>query len=323
MPSDTFPRLLGDVGGTHARFAWQARAGEAASEATTYLCAQHESLLEVIRHYLAEHTRTAPRGCAIGIANPVVGDRVQMTNHHWSFSIAQLQRDLGVQRLAVINDFTAIAWSLPTLTPADLHQVGSGAAQAGSPLAVLGPGTGLGVSGLMPATQGGFVAINGEGGHVSLAADNPHEAAVLDWLKRRFGHASAERAVSGPGLVNLYEAGCELAGVPARPLTPAEVLARARDRTDPRCASALDLFCGFLGSAAGNLALTLGARGGVFVGGGIAPRMIDELRRSSFRERFEGKGRFRAYLASIPTQIIDAATPAALRGAALALDMEP
>ena len=320
MSADSFPRLLGDVGGTHARFAWQEHRGASFSDPATYLCARHATLQEAIGHYLGARGRAAPPGCAIGIANPVTGDQVRMTNHHWEFSIAELRRELGVQRLVVVNDFTAIAWSLPGLRPAELHAVGAGSPNAELPMAVLGPGTGLGVSGLLPSGHGGHVAIEGEGGHVTVAPGNEREAAALAALRRRYEHVSAERVVSGPGLVNLYQACLELAGASPPSLEPAEVIARARSGADPHATEALAMFFGLLGSVAGNLALTLGARGGVYIAGGIAPRLLDELRRSSFRERFEDKGRFRAYLRLIPTLVIDAAAPAAFAGAGTMLD---
>jgi len=317
-----FPRLLGDIGGTNARFAWQAREGAPLTEVAVYLCDEHRGLQDAIRTYLGAHGKSVPRGCAIAIANPITGDRVQMTNRDWSFSITSLQRELGFERLEVINDFTAVALSLPALAAHELRQVGTGVAVAGAPMAVLGPGTGLGVSGLVPMgqEQGHYAPISGEGGHVTLSASSEREAAVLQWLHHRFGHASAERALSGPGLVNLYAAACALSRQAAGALAPAEVIELARRGTDVACVTALDLFCGFLGSVAGNLALTLGARGGVYVGGGIAPRLVAEIERSSFRERFESKGRFRGYLATIPTFIIDAGVFPALVGAMRALD---
>lgn len=322
MTHESCPRLLGDIGGTNARFAWQAGRAAPPTEVATYSCAAHESLQAAIEHYLAEHHKERPPACAIGIANPILGDRVQMTNHHWSFSITELQRSLGLKRLKVINDFTALALSLPTLQPADLHRIGhEGTAVSGAPLAVLGPGTGLGVSGLLPSGRCGFVAITGEGGHVTLAAQGDYEAAVVSELARRFGHASAERALSGPGLVNLYDAASTLADRIPLPLGPADVIERARSDSDPSCVAAIDLFCKFLGAVAGNLALTLGARGGVYIGGGLVPRLHAEIERSAFRERFAAKGRFRDYLGAIPTFIIDTQTSPALIGAACALDM--
>ncbi len=316
-------RLLADVGGTNARFAWQATAGAQLTDIAVYPCADHESLQAAIVHYRQVHHKPNPSWCAIGIANPVLADQVQMTNHHWSFSIGSLAAQLGVERLCVLNDFTALALALPALLSGDLLQIGGVAeapvAEPGAAMALLGPGTGLGVSGLLPGSNGALVPLSGEGGHVSLSAHDGQEAEVVQWLTRRFGHASAERALSGPGLCNLYEALCEMHGTQAEPLQPAQVLARAQAATDPRCVDALAVFCSLLGSVAGNLALTLGARGGVFLGGGIAPRITTQLRRSMFRERFVDKGRFRDYLKAIPTFVIDSRVPAALIGAARAL----
>jgi glucokinase len=190
MDNALSPRLLGDIGGTNARFAWQADRAAPPTEVATYACAEHDSLQAAIQHYLASHRKVRPPACAIGIANPIVGDRVQMTNHHWSFSISALQRSLGFERLKVINDFTALALSLPMLQPADLHRVGhEGVAVPHAPLAVLGPGTGLGVSGLLPSGANCFVPIAGEGGHVTLAAQGEYEAAVVGLLAERFGLA--------------------------------------------------------------------------------------------------------------------------------------
>jgi glucokinase len=320
MNDASCPRLLADVGGTNARFAWQTGRDAALTEVACYPCADHESLEAAIRHYLTQHHKPCPAACAIGIANPILGDLVQMTNHHWSFSVSQLQRDLGLTQLKVINDFPALALSLPTLQMTDLRAVGQGVAVPGAPMAVLGPGTGLGVSGLLPAGASQFVSITGEGGHVTLAADNDFEAAVIDFLTRRFGHASAERALSGPGLINLHEAVRALAKQPVAPLSAADIIGRARQDRDAPCLMAIKLFCNFLGSVAGNLALTLGARGGVYIGGGMAPRMLAELEGSTFRERFVAKGRFRGYLNDIPTFVIDAAVSPALAGAGRALD---
>jgi glucokinase len=312
---------LGDVGGTNARFAWQAQAGAALTSVVSHRCEQDASLLASIQRYRHSHGLPTPASAAIGMANPITGDAVQMTNHHWSFSIARLQQELGVQRLAFINDFTALALSLPTLRSADLHRLGGGEAVPQAAQALLGPGTGLGVSGLLPGPGGLDVPLSGEGGHVTLSAASAQEASVIDWLRERYGHASAERALSGPGLVNLYQAAAALGGQATEPLSASEVVDRAR--TPGRCEAsrtALDLFCSLLGTVAGNLALTLGARGGVYVGGGIAPRLLPELAGSRFRERFESKGRFSSYLAGIPTFVIQASESPALMGASRALD---
>jgi glucokinase len=255
----------------------------------------------------------------------VTGDAVRMTNHAWDFSIQALQRELGVQRLLVLNDFEALAHALPALGANDLWRVGPAADGApGAALAVIGAGTGLGVSGLVPDGRGGWRVIVGEGGHVTLAPSTAREAALLARLRERFGHVSAERACSGPGLVNLYEAVCALDGEAPRTLEPAQVLtqALAAEGADPHCADAVSAFASLLGNVAGNLALTLGARGGVFIGGGIVPRLGERFAQLPFRERFEDKGRFRRYLEPIPTWVITAEAPALL-GAARALDDMP
>lgn len=314
-------RLLGDVGGTNARFAWQDTGGAPLRDVVAIPTADHPTLAAALAAYLRSVGRAAPPWCAIGIANPVTGDHVQMTNSPWSFSIEALRRELGFERLVVVNDFTALALALPDLAPGELRQLGGGAAVAAAPLALIGPGTGLGVSGLVPTGEPGrWVALQGEGGHVTLAPGNEREAAVLQVLRQRFGHASAERAVSGQGLEALYSALCVLGGSPnAAPLTAAEISRRALAGSDAQCIEALDLFCAFLGNVAGNLALTLGARGGVYIGGGIVPRLGGAFARSRFRACFEAKGRFRGYLEPIPAYVILSEVSPALLGAARAL----
>lgn len=325
MKPTSFPRLLGDIGGTNARFAWIDRPGAPLSDVRNYRCAEYASLEAAIGAYLHEQGGAIPAGCALGIANPVDGDMVRMTNHHWAFSIRGLRQNLGLQRLLVLNDFTALALALPSLRSDELHRLGghepTGVARGGprAPLALLGAGTGLGVSGLLPATDGRWLPLAGEGGHVTLAACDEAEAAVLHLLRARFGHVSAERVLSGPGLSNLAWAAATLRGLSAPRFEPAAVIDGAR-AGDPDCQSAVQWFCAFLGSVAGNLALTLGARGGVYIGGGIAPRLMPELRASSFRERFEGKGRLSQYLAPIACWVIDSPVSPALLGAARALD---
>ena len=253
-----YPRLVGDVGGTHARFAWlQDRAAELA-DAVSYEAADHSGLEAVIKRYLDDHRRQAPPSCAIGIATPVTGDAVRMTNSDWAFSIGEVKGRFGFERFAVVNDFAALALALPVLTPDELHKVGGGAAAVDAALAVLGAGTGLGMSGLIPAGDG-FVPAVGEGGHATLAAATDREVEVVGWLRQRFGHASAERALSGDGLVNLYRASCALAGTAAAAIDAPEVSKRALAGSDAHCVDAVELFFAFLGGMAGNLALTLGA----------------------------------------------------------------
>lgn len=317
-----YPRLLGDIGGTNARWAWQPEAGALPHDVQVFPCRANASILDSANHYLAATGHTRPIAAAIGIATTINGDQVQMLNHSWSFSIAQFEAALGVQHCLVMNDFTALAMSLPALTASDVRVIGGGHALAKAPIALLGPGTGLGVSGLIADHRGRFTALSGEGGHVSLAAADEFEAALITLLQKQFGHASAERALSGPGLVNLYEALCKLEGIPARALTPAGVSQAAIAKTDAECERAVQVFASLLGSVAGNLALTLGATGGLYVGGGVVPQLGAAFDADLFRSRFEAKGRFESYLSAIPTAIITAANPA-LIGASRALDCAP
>lgn len=321
-------RLLADIGGTNARFAWQAGPGAPLSDLQVLATADFPSLRDAVRHYLAalHPVRAAPVEAAIGIANPVDGDAVRMTNHAWSFSIAQLRDALGLTRLVVMNDFEALARALPLLQPHETRTLGGSgnAGDARAPVGLIGPGTGLGVGALVPVGASGWMPLATEGGHVTLAAQTAREDAVLACLRERFGHVSAERAVSGPGLVHLYQALCALDGAPvpeglaARDLTadpPSERL------DAPRAEEAVALFLAFLGSTAGNLALTLGARDGVFIGGGIVSRLSPErLARSALHARFVGKGRFEAWLRPVPLRLIVSQEHPALRGAAQALD---
>jgi glucokinase len=318
-----FPRLLGDVGGTNARWAWQAGPGQPLAHVRSLPTVDFASIADCIAAYLAQHALPPPREAAFGIATAVTGDRVQMTNHGWVFSIEALGATLGTERVRVLNDFEALAHAVPMLRGDDLRAVGGGAAQPDAALAVIGPGTGLGVSGLVPDGRGDWRVIVGEGGHVTLAAANAREASLLAVLRERFGHASAERALSGPGLVNLYQALCALDGLTPEPLDAAQIVQRAlaapRSASDAACAEVLQTFAAMLGGVAGNLALTLGARGGVYLGGGIVPRLGERFAQLPFRERFEAKGRFSSYLSAVPCWVITAESPA-LMGAARALD---
>lgn len=311
---DTFPRLVGDIGGTNARFALIAAPEREIEAMRTLPCADFAGPAEAIEHYLAENALPRPRWCAFGIANPVDGDFVKMTNHDWAFSIDALRERLGLEHLQVVNDFTALAMSLPVLSGADLVQVGGGKAVARRAIGLLGAGTGLGVSGLIPCGND-YVPLDGEGGHVTLAASNSHEAALIAWLATRYPHVSAERVLSGPGLVALYEAEAAVAGHTAEPLSAAEISSRALAGSSPLCVATVDTFCALLGTVAADLALILGAHGGIYIGGGIVPKLGDFFVGSRFRERFEQKGRFSDYLALIPTYVIHAPYPGLLGAA--------
>jgi len=320
-PARLFPRLLADVGGTNARFAWQAARGAPITDLRILPCADHPTLQAAMHAYLDGLGRGQPAAAAIAIANPITGDQVHMTNHDWSFSQSALQAEFGLHTLRLLNDFTALALALPGLPAAELRQIGGGAAQPGAAIGLLGAGTGLGVSGLLPNGRGGWVPIEGEGGHVTLPAVTPRERLVMDGLIQRHGRASAERLLCGHGLVEACEILCAGDGVNARtPKTAAEVTEAALSGRLPQAQEALAMFCAQLGSVAGNLALTLGARGGVYIGGGIVPRLGSWFDASPFRQRFEAKGRFGPYLSAIPVWVITSSQSPALMGAARALD---
>ena len=317
-----YPRLLGDIGGTNVRWAWQESAEAELQDISVQPCVASASLQDSALQYLTAHGKPAPKWAGMGVATSVTGDDVRFTNNSWQFSISGFQKTLSLERCLVINDFTALALSLPILKPADVRPIGKGSAVVGSTIALLGPGTGLGVSGLVPDCAGNFTALAGEGGHVTLAANDDAQANLLGILRRKFQHVSAERVLSGAGLVNLYQAVCAMQGCIARDLQPAEVTDGAIAGTDAQCILAVKYFTQFLGNVAANLALTLGSRGGVYIGGGIVPRLGASFDDALFRESFEDKGRYRGLLAAIPVWVITASTPALL-GASHALDTLP
>jgi glucokinase len=229
-------------------------------------------------------------------------------NSPWGFSGEAMRQRFGWSNLYVINDFAANALAAPQLPAEHLLQIGDGTKAEGTPIAVLGPGTGLGVAGLVPSPAG-WIALAGEGGNVTLPALDSREAAIIDILRRQYAHVSAEIALSGPGLVNLYDALCELAGKPATPATP-EHITNLYPGCDPQCREAVVIFCAMLGTFAGDVALTFGARGGVYIMGGIVPKIYEIFRHSHFRERFEFKGRYRQYLSAVPTYVVTHPFPA-------------
>ncbi|MDB5373022.1 MAG: Glucokinase [Belnapia sp.] len=297
--------LIADIGGTNARFAlwdagWEAGAdGQAHTPPVRVQLDDVAGIAEAIEGYLAGRPR--PRAAVLAVAGPVEDNAVRLTNRGWLVDGAALAARLGIPRVTVVNDFAAISWSLPRLAGADLYRLGGTAPVPGAPLAVLGPGTGLGVGAFLPPDR----VLVTEGGHASVAAHDAREAAVVEWLRARHGHVSAERLVSGQGIENIHAALTALDGRPDEaPLAAADITGRALAGSDPRCAEALAMFCAQLGSLAGDLALLYGARGGVYVAGGIAPRFPEYLAASAFRARFEAKGRFAAWLAPVPTWLV-------------------
>lgn len=318
--NQTYPRLLADIGGTNARFALETteRQFEAIS---VQACIDYPSLPDAIKSYLASTTvrqvqiRHDARiaHAAIAIANPIDGDNVRMTNHHWSFSISAVREQLDFSSLLVINDFTALAMALPYLDASQLQKIGGGADVPGSAIGLIGAGTGLGVSGIIPAGNS-WAALSSEGGHASFAPVSREEMRILESLWQQFEHVSAERLLSGKGLELICSA------ISGKTLDAADITRRALDGSCPDCLRTVEHFCAILGSMAGNVALTLGATGGMYIGGGIVPRLGPLFAASAFRQRFEAKGRLSSFLAQIPTYLITEEYPAFLGVSAMLAD---
>ena len=308
-------QLVADIGGTHVRFALCPSVAEIA-HVSVLKRADFSSLEDAIRQYLQSVGQPAITQAAIGIANPIMGDRVKMTNSSWEFSTEAMRLSLGLKDLHLINDFTALAFSLPHLPPKELVQLGGASRVASAPSGLLGPGTGLGVSALIPTRDQGWTALASEGGHSSFAPHTLHEDMLWQEAHRQYGHVSMERLVSGPGLQFIYRTLCQLGGNRPHDYTPAQITARAMDNRCDYCRDTLDAFCAALGTAASDLALTLGARGGIYIGGGIVPRIVDYFISSPFRARFEDKGRFAEYLSAIPVFIITSPNPGLVGAAA-------
>jgi glucokinase len=306
------PRLLADIGATHARFALESAPGVLRNVAVL-LCDEYSGIVPLLNAYL-EQAKTQTNGArishaAFALANPISGDFIRMTNRDWQFSTDEVRRALGLTTLLIVNDFTALAMALPGFKPDELLQIGGGQPQPHAVAGVLGPGTGLGVSGVIP-TVDGFVTLGSEGGHVNFAPADEREFAILQYAWREWPHVSNERLISGPGMEIIYRALALRNGVEAPPRNAADIVSCALEQNDPLCLEVLECFAGMLGGAAANLAVTLGAFGGIFIGGGIVPRVAQWFATSPFRARFEAKGRFSEYLAQIPTYLIMTPNPA-------------
>jgi glucokinase len=305
---------VADIGGTNARFALSGQ--DARPTAVEKLrAADHPGVVEAVRAYLGDRE---VREAVFAVATPVGADRIKFTNSPWTFSIEATRKALGLERLEVINDFTAQALAIPALQDQERTQICDGAPVAGEPIAVIGPGTGLGVGGLL-RVDGEWHPIPSEGGHVSAATHDEVDAAVVALLRQRFGHVSNERLLAAPGLVNLATALAELAGQRLDVHDPSEVTARAQSGECPFCTEALGRFSSLLGAAAGDLTLMLCARGGVYIGGGLVKRLGPLFDVAKYRTAFVAKGRFEAYLAAIPTFLVTRKDPGLLGAAALRL----
>lgn len=295
--------LIADIGATNARFAICDKDG--IRNELTLQCADHPTIVSAAQAYLAQVKPVEmPSVASFAIAGPVTGDWFDMTNHTWSFSQEETRKALGLELFHLMNDFKAIALGVPHITPEYLKKVGGGDAVPQAPIAILGPGTGLGVATL---TWGGgrYNPNPGEGGHITMPAKTQREFDLFRTLRYKYSHVSAERVCSGKGLVNIYNAIRILDGHDAIPdRTPEEISAAALDKSCPVCVEALDKMMKFLGSTAGNLALSLGAFGGVYIAGGIPAKLGQAFHDSSFYEEFLAKGRFSDYLAPIPVYVI-------------------
>jgi glucokinase len=303
--------LVADIGGTNARLAL-VEGGRRLRALRMLRCADHAGLPAMLDAYCTE-IGDRPRHAALAVPSMADRDLVAPVNLPWRFSIAAIKRRYGFGRLIVVNDFAANALAVPQLRRRDRVSIGPRRRAApDAPVVVVGPGSGLGVCALVPDGSGRMRPVVGEGGHATMAPATRREAQVLDWLRAQpglLGHVSAERVLSGPGLVNLYRALCALDGV-SPILAEAAAIADARDAQSVK---AVRMFCAMLGTVAGNLALTFAARGGVYIAGGIVPRLgVAALEAAGFRERFEAKGRFNRYVAAIPTSLITHPVPALL-----------
>lgn len=308
--------LVGDIGGTRARFGlWQGD-GLRADSVRSLACADFTTFAEATRCYL-EGIATAPRWAALAVAGPVTGDTVEMPNRGWSFSIKTLERELELERLVVVNDFVALVQAIPFLQPSELRVLRRGRRGAGGTIAAIGPGTGLGMGALV-SIEGDWRPLASEGGHSDLAATTELEWSVLRELRRRFDPVLKEDVLSGRGLRELYAALCRLHGEPEPGPGPEDVVAAATSGSSV-AVTATELFSGWLGAVAGDLVLTFAAWGGLYLGGGMVHHLGEHLDASRLVDRFVGKGPYRRYLEQVPIDVIQDHN-AALRGAAFLLE---
>lgn len=322
--------LLADIGGTNARFALADTSAEAPlldESVRGFAVADFPSLADAAAHYLEDIASEYPgldvRNGVFAVAGRVDGDEARITNHPWVISLSRTRAALGFDDLRLVNDFAAQAMALPLLGSNDVVAIGipdwtPAIKPQHCTYGVIGPGTGLGVGGLI-IRDGKHYPLETEGGHVSFAPGTPQEIEILQRLSAQFGRVSIERLICGPGLVNLHRALSEIAGEDPGNLSPADVTARAATG-DVRSANAIDVFCAVFGAVSGDLVLTLGAWDGVFLTGGLVPKLLTSLQHSGFRQRFEHKGRFSATMGRVPTLAIVHPRPGLLGAAAIAVE---
>ena len=312
--------LLVEIGRTDARLALQVAPYGDLLGTERVACSGYAGLKDLLQGYLQMRDQPKIRRAAIVVGTAVTQDKVILGDTAWSFSQHEVMSAFGWEQLLVLNDFSALALSLPSIDSQDRMPIGDVKPEATGPIALIGPDAGLGMSGLLPNGYGGWVPISGEGGHCTVAPNDNFEVAVVAYLKRYMGHVSTERVLSAQGLVNLYNAVCYVNGLHASVLEPVDILRMGQTEGDSACGQALDCFCSFLGSAAGNWALSLGATGGVYVAGSLAPNLIGRLAQGRFRKAFESKGRLSAYLHRVPTWVLKEQPLLTLYGASRALN---
>jgi len=270
---------------------------------TSFDVAAFARFADAAAFFLEDHCQQVEISKAVlAVAGPVERQRCVLTNCPWIVDQRELYETFRFEA-RIVNDFEAVAFSLPSLAAADVVAIGGGKPEPGAPMAVLGPGTGLGVACWVPGAEKSVVVAS-EGGHATLAGTCDREDAIIRQLRGRFGHVSAERVVSGDGLQNIHQAIVALDALDLAPRSAANITESALSGDCRVAHEALAIFCAFLGAFAGNIVLTFGARGGVFIAGGISPRISDFMARSEFRDRFEAKGRLRPYLETIPSSVI-------------------
>jgi glucokinase len=312
-----YPYLVADIGGTTARFNivtgcdhGQYQLGQHCQFRT----ADFPSFEACLSAYLAQLEGPRPRAACVALAGLVLDDMVRMTNTDWSFSQAEIKRQFGFERFATLNDFAALAYSIPHLHAADLLTLIDGESHPQATKAIVGPGTGLGVA-VLTRVQQQWIALPGEGGHMAYAAQTPREMAVASRLQSQ-GYVCAEALISGPGVMTLFNTLAELEGSDRRASSAREVATWAWGQQDPMALEAWELFFQGLGSVAGDVALLYAAAGGVYLGGGILPRYVDALRHSSFAQRFRDKGIQTRFMAGVPVHLIVHPYPALIGAAA-------
>ena len=306
-PSAHVTRLVADIGGTNSRLAlFDAANGELRGQ-RNYINSEHEPFGDIVALWLDTLNEPAPTQCCLAVAAPPFDDVVRMVNIDWRFSLGELAARFGFGSIGAINDFVANAYALPHLPARDIVTLRPGDTSPDSRLATVGPGTGLGGC-TLDRSRGAHTAAPSEPGHMGLAPATALESELFAAVLGGPGEVYAEYLLSGPGLVRLYEGMARLEGRAADALSPADVTRRALAGDDPTCVHSLQTFCALLGSACGDFVLCNGAFGGLYLAGGIVPRLVDFLGTSDFTARFEHKGKMREHLHRVPLHVITGGT---------------